>query len=39
MRTKEEIPDYKTKLKKYVNGSTDKYVNKVREKLGLKTAG
>ena len=33
---KEEIPDYKTKLKKYVNGSTDKYVNKVREKLGLK---
>jgi hypothetical protein len=32
---KGEIPEYKTKLGKFINGSTDKYVTKVREKLNL----
>jgi|GEM_PF-3491532 len=33
---KNDIPDYKNKLKTYINGSTDEYVNSVREQLGLK---
>jgi len=36
---KAEIPGYRDKFKRYVNGSTDLYVNKVREKLNLKPKG
>lgn len=30
------IPDYKSKMRRFVDGADDKYVNTVRQKLGLK---